>query len=183
MKRLPFFGPGSSVVLLLAALAFILSVGCSSGAPEGKSSTAATAAEGAHWTDDLTPLGVEEIEGRIAAAKGKALLVCLWSVNCPACVQELPVLEELADQFSKDELEVLLLNLDMDKAVVKAFFKEYEPAATVLLVEPAVGDALRTVYIPKLLLYDAKGEIAFEDSGFYPKNMLEALIKRAAAIK
>lgn len=181
MKRISVFGSILAVALLLVALL----AGCSSGSQEGSASSGAeaSASAGGHWSDSLKPLNVDEVKERIAAGRGKAVLVCLWSVNCPACVQELPVLEELADQFPPDELEVLLLNLDMDKNLVRGFFKEYEPAATVLLVEPAVGDALRTVYIPKLLLYDAKGEIAFEDSGFYPKEMLAALIKRAAAAK
>ncbi|MGE4291717.1 MAG: TlpA family protein disulfide reductase [Desulfovibrio sp.] len=178
MKKISAIRTALAVTLILTALL----AGCSSDpANVSASGEKASAPSGAHWTDGLTPLSVQQVKERIAAAKGKALLICLWSVNCPACVQELPVLEELADQLSPDEAEILLLNLDMDKTLVRSFFKEYEPAATVLLVEPAVGDELRAVYIPKLLLYDAKGEIVFEDSGFYPKEMLAALIKRATA--
>lgn len=169
-------------LLAAAILTLALAAGCSS---EPASSGSATpeaqpqTAEG-HWTDALSTLDTDQVRERIAAAKGRPVLVCLWSVNCPACVQELPVLEELADQYAPDDLEVLLLNLDGNRAVVRGFFKEYEPAATVLLVEPSVADAFQATYIPKLVLYDASGEKVFDDSGFYPKGMLEALIQRAS---
>lgn len=133
-----------------------------------------------HWTDALQMQNAAQVRARIAEAKGTPVLVCLWSVNCPACVQELPVLEELADQFGPDELQVLLLNLDANKNVVRGFFKDYQPASSVLLVEPAVADEFQATYIPKLVLYNAAGEVVFDDSGFYPKGMLEALIQRAA---
>lgn len=180
MKKSSVFAALLAATLLLGALA----AGCSADSADSsaKGQASATTA-GGHWADALRPVNLEEVQKRIAEAKGKAVLVCLWSVNCPACVQEMPVLEQLADEYSRDDLEILLLNLDMDKNLVKHFFKDYTPQSTVLLAEPAVGDALRAAYIPKLLVYDAKGEIAFEDAGFYPKAMLSALIERAKAAK
>ncbi|MEF2143944.1 MAG: TlpA disulfide reductase family protein [Desulfovibrionaceae bacterium] len=180
MKKIRFSLFCATLALSLAFVAGCSDTDATSDASEtGPGVAEAKTVDTAHWADALEPMGVKEVEALIDAGKGRPVLVCFWSVNCPACVQELPVLEELADQYGKGELTVLLFNLDQDRALLKTFFQDYVPASRVVLAEPQVGEAFRAVYIPKLMLYDASGALAFEGSGFYPKAMLEALIKKA----
>lgn len=140
---------------------------------------AAEAAQGPHWADDVPRLSVAGLEALIEQNRGKTVFLCFWSVNCPACLDELPVLEKLADSFDPDKLAMVLVNLDGKPSVLKQYFQDYTPISQVVFAEEDVPGHFRAVYIPKLVLYSASGKVSFEDSGFYPEKMLEALIHKA----
>ncbi|MBV1915090.1 MAG: redoxin domain-containing protein [Pseudomonadales bacterium] len=58
------------------------------------------------------------------ARKGQAFVVVLWSIDCPPCLKELALLQQLKDQFS----EVGLVLIAADNA-------EYTDSAQALLTE------------------------------------------------
>jgi len=63
-----------------------------------------------------------------AALKGKVLVLNLWFVNCPNCIQEIKLLNELVDAY-KDNKDVVFIGLasntkaDLEKFLVKNPFK------------------------------------------------------------
>ena len=124
-------------------------------------------------------LDLAAYKAMIAESKGKAVLVCVWSVNCPACQQELPVLEQLADAYSKDDLRIVYASVDNNPALIAEFFGDYTPIAEVVRVSDQVAVETGAEYIPRLVLYDREGNVSFKDSGFYPQAMLQALVERA----
>ena len=115
----------------------------------------------------------------VKESAGRILLVCIWSVDCPACQQELPVLEQIADRHDPDALRVVYASLDRSDQTLASFFGDYEPIAEVVRVNDQVAAYTGTEYIPRLVIYDTEGKVSFIDSGFYPEAMLEALLNRA----
>jgi peroxiredoxin len=63
-----------------------------------------------------------------AALKGKVLVLNLWFINCPNCIQEIKLLNEVVDAY-KDNKEVVFIGLatnnkaDLEKFLVKNPFK------------------------------------------------------------
>lgn len=129
---------------------------------------------------DAPRLDLGEYKALVAGSAGRVLLVCIWSVNCPACQQELPELEKLADVYPDDELRLVYASVDTDPQVVRDFFADYDPIGEVILVDGDVAQHTGAEYIPRLVIYDPAGKVSFMDSGFYPQAMLRALVERAA---
>ena len=55
------------------------------------------------------------------ALKGKATLIVLSASWCPACVAELPTLQKLHQEFSKDGLNILMVNEDDNVKIASRF--------------------------------------------------------------
>ncbi|MGE4551695.1 MAG: TlpA family protein disulfide reductase [Desulfovibrionaceae bacterium] len=127
----------------------------------------------------LAPLDVPDLQALIEQSKGKVLFVCLWSVHCPACLQELPELARLADGYSDDELHMVWASLDQDPQLVEHFFSKQRPDVDLRMGTDALARFTQAQYIPRLVVYDVNGKLVFQDSGFYPYGMLQALVQKA----
>jgi thiol-disulfide isomerase/thioredoxin len=57
-----------------------------------------------------------------------------WSTSCPYCVQQLPYLENVA-QESEGEINVIAIDVEQPISEVKRFFGDYEPTMIVALDE------------------------------------------------
>ena len=49
--------------------------------------------------------------------KGKVVLINLWFVGCPPCVAEIPMFNELQNEFSKRDFVILSFALDDNKSI------------------------------------------------------------------
>jgi thiol-disulfide isomerase/thioredoxin len=162
--------------ILACTLALTVLFAASACSNQGQESAAAPQESAAK---DYPLLDLDGYKGLIQDSAGKVLLVCIWSVNCPACQQELPVLEQLADSHDPDKLRVVYASLDPASRTISDFFGDYQPVAEVVRVGNDVAAFTGSEYIPRLIVYSTTGEVSFIDSGFYPAAMLDALLKRA----
>lgn len=189
------------VALLLAALllAAIPLVGCGNSAPAPPKAspdsrtadpapTAAPLASPAQRPVIFTPptvplelevLDVPTLKALINESRGKVLVLCLWSVHCPACLQELPELARLAGGYSSDQLHMVWASLDQDPALVERFFSQQQADVDLRMGTEDLARFTQAQYIPRLVIYDVHGALVFQDSGFYPLGMLQALVQKA----
>src|SRR5437879_13717402 len=69
---------------------------------------------GEHLVGSRAPeLGLKDLEGTeitLAALEGTPAVLNFWFLACETCREELPHLQALRDQFSRDELEIIALN-------------------------------------------------------------------------
>lgn len=56
--------------------------------------------------------------------KGKVVLINLWFVACPPCVAEIPILNQLTNEFSDKEFKILSFALD-DNNAIKEFIQKH----------------------------------------------------------
>ena len=77
-------------------------------------------------------------EGNITLSELQGTLVVLnfWSISCSFCRQQLPYLENVAEQ-TEGQIEVIAVNMVDSAESVQSFFGEYEPTMTVALDENA----------------------------------------------
>jgi thiol-disulfide isomerase/thioredoxin len=113
--------------------------------------------------------------GNISLSELQGTLVVLnfWSVSCSYCRQQLPYLENVAQQAGA-QIEVIAVNMVDSASSVQEFFGEYEPTMTVVLDENAEVfvnycqnfDNSRG-YIPFTLFIDSQGLVQYKRIGAF----------------
>lgn len=97
-----------------------------------------------------------------AAAKGKPVMVHLWASWCIPCLDELPVLEPLAERWRKKGLQVYSVALDADVTKPRRVADEMDVPG-VLLHDPTAEAhlAFGVDSVPATFLYDRKGRLVW----------------------
>ena len=94
-------------------------------------------------------------ETTLSALEGTPVVLNFWSIPCYWCRQQLPYLENVAQQ-SGGEIKVIVVNIIDNAASVQNFFGDYEPAMIIAL------DKNREAFVDYCQKYDnPQGAIPF----------------------
>jgi thiol-disulfide isomerase/thioredoxin len=121
--------------------------------------------------------------------RGKVVVLDLWATYCPPCVEEIPHLSQLQNQYGKEKLRVIGLHVggDDDKENIPSFFARNKITAAYTL---AFGDDELTNIlsagddrIPQTFVFDKSGQLVKRLVGFDPtvKRELDNSIASAVA--
>jgi thiol-disulfide isomerase/thioredoxin len=115
----------------------------------------------AEWTD------LARLEQRLAAERGRVVVVNFWATWCEPCREEFPAFIELQRRYAARGLRVLAVSIDSPSergAEVKKFLAEMRPVFPVLLKTAGDPDEfINTVdprwtgSLPATLIYDRSG--------------------------
>jgi len=127
--------------------------------------------------------------------RGKVVVLNLWFINCPNCVEEIKLLNKLVDDY-RDNKDVVFLALaaskkaDLQKFLVKNPFKyQIIPDATITILSKfATPDKDGNLSIPFPMHYvlDRDGNIAVKEQGIrgidkVKAELVKQLLVRSAA--
>jgi peroxiredoxin len=144
---------GIAVVVLL-----ILGTGCAK-KEENKDRKAAV---------DFTLADLSGTPHSLSDYQGKVVLVDFWATWCGPCREEIPHLAKLYEAYGSQGLVVLGVGLDKEASLAE-FVSENGISYVVLVDETGVTGNLYSVKgIPRTLIIDKKGRIAFDHTGFAP---------------
>ena len=109
----------------------------------------------------------------LSELRGTPVVLNFWSIGCSFCRQQLPYLENVAQQ-TEGQVEVIAVNMVDSAASVQTFFGEYQPTMTVALDEDAEVfvnycqnfDNSRG-YIPFTLFIDSEGLVQYQRIGAF----------------
>lgn len=112
--------------------------------------------------------------------KGKALLVTFFATWCPPCMQEIPDLIKLQEQYAAKGFSVLGLSVDQGGAgIVKKLVEKRSINYPVLLATSGTArDFGGVVGIPTSFLINKKGQVVKKYPGYVPHMVLESDIER-----
>jgi thiol-disulfide isomerase/thioredoxin len=119
--------------------------------------------------------------------KGKKLTVIdFWATWCKPCVRAIPKLVKLHEQYKKDGVEFIGVNVDGTRNLpkVKPFAHSLNIAYPVLLDENnEVMNKLKVTAMPTIIIANADDEIVFFHQGYRPgdEKALEDEIKKLLA--
>jgi thiol-disulfide isomerase/thioredoxin len=122
------------------------------------------------------------VDVKLAAFKGKPIVLNFWATWCGPCRAEIPSLVELQTKYSADGTDVVILGVSVDDPVEK--LKPY--AAQMKMNYPVlvgngrddVQDAFGPLWgIPVTVFIDRDGKIAKKHSGIASKEQFEQEIK------
>jgi peroxiredoxin len=112
---------------------------------------------------EAPPFALEDLEGKLHSLedfRGKPLVVDFWATWCAPCVQQVPVLNRLVQDYGPQGVAVLGISVDhADRSVVADFAQEHQMAYPVLLGDEALAQRYGALGFPALFVIDAEGRI------------------------
>lgn len=115
--------------------------------------------------------------------QGKVVLIDFWATWCPACVEALPHMREIAKKFSGQPLIVLSVSLDTDETKWKAFIAKNEMTWPQYLdhgSQGAISKSFNIHAIPQTFTIDSDGILQDQHIGDASiEGKLKKLVKRA----
>ena len=117
-------------------------------------------------------LAVQKLDGeKISSAdlQGRAVVVTFWAGWCSPCIEELPYLQKLKEQFYEQNVEFLAVNIDQDSSgrrdMVANFRYQSAPNLTFVLGDLEMREAFGSNEIPYTCIIDPDGQIRYERKG------------------
>jgi len=121
----------------------------------------------------------------LAQWRGRPLVVNFWATWCPPCVEEMPDLQKVRDEYRRKGVEVIGLGIDSAPRI--AAFREKHQLTLPLLVAGAGGSELyRSLgntagVLPFTVLIDASGRIRERRVGQVKPEQLRGWLDRLVA--
>ena len=125
---------------------------------------------------------------RLLQLKGKWVVVNFWATWCAPCVKEIPDIAEFAKEQDSNAngARVIGVALDWfdgskatlaDEAKIKAFAKKVGHSYPLVLGNDAMEKFFgKAKGLPRTIVYDPGGKIAFEKTGLVTKELLKRIV-------
>ena len=117
---------------------------------------------------DFSLKDMDEKTYQLADLRGKVVLINFWATWCPPCRKELPSMERLWQQFSKEDFMVLAINVGEDADTIFAFTGTLEPAPSFPILldrDSAVLKAWPVRGLPTTFVLDREGRVVYRAVG------------------
>ena len=130
---------------------------------------------------------VKRIEGGgkidLGALKGKVVLVDIWASWCAPCMEEMPLLDEMAGRLKEKGVQIIAVSIDEDKDSAQTFLSSRPSWSLTVAHDPKgkLPEALQPGKMPSSYVVDAEGIIRYVNEGFERAD-LKVLEKRLVAL-
>ncbi len=135
----------------------------------------------------LTGLTVQDLSGNsvdLAQFQGKPIAITFWATTCPGCVEEIPHMTALYNQFASKGVEVIGMAMSYDSlSQLRAMQKEKNIPYLVLQDKTgAAATAFGPVRLtPTFFVLDAKGNIQYQKIGPFDTERVDQLLTKLAS--
>jgi thiol-disulfide isomerase/thioredoxin len=127
---------------------------------------------------ELPEFGFGEFQTLLGELRGAPVVVNIWGSWCPPCFVEAPDLARVARQF---EGRVQFLGVDIldDRQAAREFIRRFDwPYPSVFDPGGEIRDRLGYIGQPITVIYDRRGDAAFEWTGTVTADLLRAEIRK-----
>lgn len=146
-------GWGGLVLATLIGLALVAS-SCKPAAPVARGAGNTVAAP------DFTLAKLDGQSVTLSELKGHPVLVNFWATWCPSCREEMPLLQQAHEDYQKDGLIILAVDIAEKPAIVQKFLNDNKLTfAVVLDRDSRVSSMYGIRLIPTSVLVDKDGNI------------------------
>lgn len=127
---------------------------------------------------EFTLSGLQGEKLRLAAFRGKVLVLDFWATWCTPCRAQHPLLEQVRERYRNHQDVVFLsVNTDEDPAVIPPFLEETGWQQPVYF-EDGLSRLLRVSSIPATIVLDRAGRVHGHLVGFQPDRFVTLLSER-----
>ncbi|AKD41270.1 TPA: TlpA family protein disulfide reductase [Pasteurella multocida] len=110
--------------------------------------------------------------------KGKTILLNFWSETCGVCIAELKTFEQLLQSYPQNNLHIIAINVDGDKADTQALVKKREISLLVVKDQLKItAERYQLVGTPTSFVIDPEGKILYKFEGLIPAQDLHLFFK------
>lgn len=117
----------------------------------------------------VPPLQALDLQGktwRLADLQGRAVLLNFWATWCPPCRAEMPSLQQLAEIYGPEQLQVLALNVAEGPRRINQYLQSSGLNLTVLLdPRSEIARAWGANALPTTYLIDSEGRLRYRLRG------------------
>lgn len=153
---------------ILLILTSLIAVACSTqGTASSPTSTPAstTPTEEPYYAPDFTMQSLSGDTFTLSNLRGQWVIVNFWATWCVPCVEEMPALQEIANQHA-DKLILLGINQREDPNLVRQFADEHNITFPLLLnPDDATLANYQVLKTPQTLIIDPNGELVWRQFG------------------
>lgn len=111
---------------------------------------------------------------------GKVVLIEFWATWCPYCKRDAPPLDALAQEFAKEGLVVLAVDVGESKKKVKAFLDQNPRKAKIVLMENTnLAAVFEAKSFPLYVAINREGHVAGQQNGSGGEAALRHLLRQA----
>lgn len=107
---------------------------------------------------------------------GQFVLLDFWFIGCGACIQSIPVLNELASSYPENKLKVIGVNcFSKDKNTIREYCTKHEMNFTNVWKGNEISNKYKINAAPIFYLIDSAGRIAYSQVGHDPLRLTNAI--------
>lgn len=125
----------------------------------------------------------QDLEGnkvQLSSFRGQPLILNLWATWCPPCREELPLLNQICNEYRDQGLQVVAVSTDAEVSEVTSFLEKSNLDFTILWLPPEQAGAVMDQYgvtgIPRTLYISANWAITDDATGLHSKSdMLDSV--------
>lgn len=134
---------------------------------------------------DFTLKDIDGNDVALSDFRGKIVMVNFWATWCEPCLNEMPHIQAVRDNWSSDELAILAIHVKHGIANTQSWMEDKDYTVRVLLDSTGTaGDAYNVnTGIPKTFFLDAKGIIReVRNTAFSSQSQIEAILDSIRAM-
>lgn len=181
-----------AAVVVCGAFLPLTSLGCASSASSGETARTSGRSTGGKRTNKrigapMPSIVVKELGSRrkidLGALHGKVVLVDIWASWCVPCVEEMPLLDDMARRLKQKDIEIIAVSIDEEKANAQEFLSTRPSWSLTVAHDPEgkVPEVLKPAKMPTSYVVDAEGIIRYVNEGF-ERGDVKALESRMKAL-
>lgn len=126
----------------------------------------------------LSPIRYEEWQKQLASMKGRVVVLDIWATWCVPCVERMPHMVQLYQQYKGRGVEFVSMSVDdvEDKAAVehaRQILRSQHATFTNYLMNENIMQSFEKLGvqgIPDVMLYDRKGRLRYDLNGNDPNH-------------
>lgn len=117
----------------------------------------------------------------------KWLVIVVWGPKCPACIEEMPVMQMMFDDMDKSRFSVLGLSLDYPSfsyakaKQVSEFLDDSMIEFPNLLISSDIFDDMKIGRLegtPTIMIVNPQGEVVAKQAGMIPRKVIEEFLQK-----
>ena len=122
----------------------------------------------------------EEISSE--SSRGKVALIVYWATWCAPCLEEIPSLIALRDEFGPQDFDIIGVSLDQPSKEIDTFVSARDINYKIVRNTESLDKAFGPIrYIPTIVVLDRNGRVQQRYTGLVGKNVLQDQIETLLA--
>ena len=106
---------------------------------------------------------------RLSEHRGQVVMINFWASWCGPCRQEMPILDQLQQRYSKAGFTVLGVNVERDSSQAERLLKDMDISFPILFDSDSVVSKLYDVSaMPVTVMIDKDGNMRYLHKGYKP---------------